>query len=141
MVSVGLAMLSLGLASQQNYREQPLPRIFSSKALNGDVRFVHLLAAVTLMLVPCSEQLGTPAQRAQPLAPHHIAGEMENVPANSQAFLSPTGRGKNAKPRIDPTLSLLPERYTNGVGTAPRNTKCAFPFIAGGQLFTDCTTE
>lgn len=32
-------------------------------------------------------------------------------------------------------------RYTNGVGTAPRNSKCTFPFTANGRRYDDCVTE
>ena len=32
-------------------------------------------------------------------------------------------------------------RYTNGVGTAPRNSRCTFPFTANGRRYDDCITE
>jgi len=71
------------------------------------------------------EQNEPAVSRKSPYKPHHPAGVTENIPVNYQAFLSSTGVA----------------RYTNGIGTAPRNTQCALPFTAEGRLFTDCATE
>lgn len=112
-------LISVATLAEESYRLQVVPNTLGTLPLPPPYDSVDRSQQGT------KDALEPPVVRRPRYETHHTIGLSENVPTDVQTYES---------------RSSL-ERYTNGVGTAPRNSRCYFPFTAHGRRYDDCITE